>query len=504
MTSLNDIISALSPEERQRFILYLEKKNKRSDTKNIQLFKLLIKNELTSEAIYKTLYSNQNKNAYHALRKRLFSSIVDFVANINLQEENSTDMQIIKYILASRTFLLQKQYNTAYKLLDKAETLAEAHQLLPLLNEIYHTKIEYAYTLPQIDLEDLISKFNNNLKYLQTEEQLNIVYAKIRQALSKITYQGEVIDFQELLNQTLDEHQISLHDSMSFKSLYQLMSIASISALVTKDYLRIEPFIINTYHSLTHHKQKDKQLYYHIQVLYMIANTLFRNKKFEASLSYLELMHNEMLKKRKKYFSTFKPKYDLVYALNLNYSGKRLEAIDYLKQIVSKKHNDLEASLDIHLSLVTFYFQGNQFKDAYKIFSKFYHTDHWYIEKAGQEWIIKKNLIEILLHLELGHIDLFESRLKSFKRSYAKYLKNIKQDRVLVYLNLVETYYKNPETITSEAFLERVENSFEWIEAKKEDIFVMSFFAWLKSKMERSDLYATTLDLVKQQVQMKT
>ena len=41
MNDLNTIISTFSSEDQQRFISYLEKKNKRSDTKNIQLFKLL-------------------------------------------------------------------------------------------------------------------------------------------------------------------------------------------------------------------------------------------------------------------------------------------------------------------------------------------------------------------------------------------------------------------------------------------------------------------------------
>jgi hypothetical protein len=39
--------------------------------------------------------------------------------------------------------------------------------------------------------------------------------------------------------------------------------------------------------------------------------------------------------------------------------------------------------------------------------------------------------------------------------------------------------------------------SFNWIEAQQEDIFVMSFSAWLKSKMENKPLYETTLKLVK-------
>ena len=164
MTNLNTIISTFSSEEQQRFIIYLKKKNKRNDTKNIALFKLIAKNQLTSNNIFLKLYNPQNKNAYHALRKRLYLSIIDFVANTNLEEENSIDMQIIKFILASRNFFLMKEPKVAYHILDKAEILATEHHLFPILNEIYHTKIQYAYSNPTLDIEQLILKHKVNQK----------------------------------------------------------------------------------------------------------------------------------------------------------------------------------------------------------------------------------------------------------------------------------------------------------------------------------------------------
>ena len=501
MTNLNDIISTFSSEDQHRFTAYLDKKNKRLDTKNIQLFNYLLNDELHSNEICFKLYGSLKKDAYHALRKRLYQSIIDFIANNSLQEENSTDMQIIKYILASRSFLQHKQYKVAYKVLDKAEILASEHYLFPLLNEIYHTKIQYAYTNPSISINELIAKFEANQKNHQLEDQLNIVYAKIKNTLNNITYKGDVVDFQTVLNQTLQEHHISINESMSFKSLYQLATIVSISAFVTKDYLQIEPFLINTYNILITHKNKEKQGFYHIQIIYLIANTLFRNKKFNASFYYLELMHKHMLLKQKKYYNTYKLKYNLLLALNYNYSNKQKVAIEILEPLVTNKHPDTESLLDIHLGLIMFYFQKNDFKKTHTLFSQFYHTDQWYTEKAGKEWVIKKNLIEILLHIELKNIDLVESRLLSFKRNYYNYLKSINQQRVITYLIFVESYYKAPEAVTSNKFKNTVEQSFDWITIHKEDIFVISFYSWLKGKINNKDLYTTTLNLIKQSQQ---
>ncbi|WP_299338123.1 hypothetical protein [uncultured Psychroserpens sp.] len=497
MTDLNAIVSTLTSEDEQRFIHYLEKKNKRNDTKNIQLFKLLAENTLSSKEMCLHIYDSDNKDAYHALRKRLYQSLIDFIANINLEEENSVDMQIIKYILASRTFLIHKKPKIAYQILDKAENLAQEHQLFPILNEIYHTKIQYAYLHPSADLEALILKFRSNQKLHFIEEELNLIYAKIRQTLSDMTYKGKVLDFETILNNTLKEHSIDMSETLSFKSLYQLMTIVSLSAFVTNEYLKIEPFLIDTYQNIKNHKTKDKQLVYHIQVVYMIANTLFRNKKFQKSLEYLEQMKTLMFQQRKKYNSTFKLKYCLLTALNLNYINQQADAIMLLESVKQTRHTDLESLLDIHLSLVMFYIQKSDFKNAKSIFSKFYHTDKYYIEKAGKEWVIKKNLAEIILFIELEDLDLVESRLSSFKRSYFEYLKQINQDRVITFIKLIEFYFKNPEEVTSEKFKNKVEHAFDWIDEKQEDIFVMSFYAWLKSKMESKPLYQTTLKLVK-------
>jgi hypothetical protein len=496
MTDLNAIVSTFSSEDEQRFINYLEKKNKRSDTKNIELFKLLVKNELSSKDICKTIYKTDNKVAYHALRKRLYQSLIDFIANLNLEEENSIDMQIIKYILASRTFLIHKKPEIAYKILDKAEGLAQEHFLFPILNEIYHTKIQYAYMNPSVDIDVLISNFRSNQKQHVLEEELNMVYANIRQTLNDMTYKGKVLDFNTILNNTLKEYNIDVSESLSFKSLYQLVSIASLSALATNDYLKIEPFLIDTYEKIKNHKNKYKQLAFHIKVVYMIANTLFRNKKFNTSLEYLEIMNSLMQQQRKKYHSTFKLKLALLTALNYNYINKQEEAISILESVKQSKHTDLESLLDIHLGLVMFYMQKSDFKSAKTIFSKFYHTDKYYIEKAGKEWVIKKNIAEIILYIELGELDLIESRLLSFKRSYFDYLKKINQERVIIFINLITSYFKNPEKATSNGFKIKVENAFIWVNEKQEDIFVMSFYAWLKSKIESKPLYETTLALV--------
>lgn len=497
MIDINSIIIDLSQNEKQEFVNYLKQKNKRADIKNIKLFTILSENKMDSKSICKILYGTDNKNAYHALRKRLYDSLIDFTANKNLEDENSIDMQIIKYILASRTFLLQKKFSNAFKLLDKAEKLAIENSLYPILNEIYHTKIQYAPEYPKANLEQLIKKQTNNQKKHQLEDQLNIVYSKLKTVLNGINKEKNAVDFENILQKTLQESNIKLKDSLSFKSLYQILAIANISALATSKYYEIEDFVLKSYTNLKTKKETDKQLFYQIEIVYIIANTLFRNRKFKASLDYIHEMESLMRLKKGKYYKDFFLKYTLVKTLNFNYSNSFNKAILILENTISKKNNNNTIQLDLQLTLLLFYFQQSKFKNAKKIISEFYHTDNWYIEKTSMDWVIKKNIAEILLYIEIDELDLFESRLKSFKRNFSKYLNNTNQNRILIFLDLAKIHYNNPKQSTSEVFKNKVKSSFTWSKINEEDIFVISFYAWLKSKTNNTPLYETTLHLLK-------
>ncbi|MEO1013248.1 MAG: hypothetical protein AAFX53_18290, partial [Bacteroidota bacterium] len=153
-------------------------------------------------------------------------------------------------------------------------------------------------------------------------------------------------------------------------------------------------------------------------------------------------------------------------------------------------------SLDVKLLMIMFLFQQDNFPEAYQIIKALTHSDAWYEKKIGWIWVVKKNLIEILLLIELDKLDLVLIRIQRFRAKFSKRLKDSGQDRVLTFVRLIGRYYENPKQVTTQEFKDAVENSFEWLGKEQEDIFVMSFYAWLKSKMEQENLYKVTLELV--------
>ena len=107
MNSLSSLISTLSTDDKKKFLFVLKQKNKRNDVKNIRLFQLLATDKDITN-IDQVLYGKPSKGAYHALSKRLYDALIDFIATKGFEEESSIEMDALKLVLASRIFFKHK------------------------------------------------------------------------------------------------------------------------------------------------------------------------------------------------------------------------------------------------------------------------------------------------------------------------------------------------------------------------------------------------------------
>ena len=488
MKTIKAIIQSFSEAERKEFVVYLGRKNRRGDTRNIQLFQLIANN--FKGRIDEKVYGKPARNAYHALSRRLQESLIDFIASKGFSEETSEEMDILKLLLAALIFFERKLYPVGAKTLKKAEKKALSLDVYTLLTEIYHTKIQYAHAIESWSLDKIIAATKQNERNVQRELQLNMAYARIKSQLKNTS--GHFVN--QIISQTFSEFDIEINTGLTFKSLFQLLNITASAAALQSDYYPVSPYMMSLYTIVSEKEKqasiKDKHLFYHIEILNLMAITSFRNKDFSTSSDFVEKMELEMRKQQRAYYNRFVEKWTVLKALNKNYTGSSEDAI----QILTNYEGD---SLDIQLTLIMCYFQQNEFKKAYAVFRQLQHSDRWYERRAGWLWVLKKSIIEILLLMELDRLDLVVSRLESFNKRFSKRLKLTGEDRVLQFMKLVRYYYDHPEEVTSKVFEDKVERSFEWVGKEREDIFVMSFYAWLKSKMEKTPLYETTLDLAK-------
>lgn len=492
MNVISAIIDTLTEDERKSFVISLQQKNKRHDTKNVALFKLLATNP-NAQNVDVHIYGKKQKGAYHALSKRLFDSLVDFIAAKSFEGEQSEEMEIIKLLLASRILFEQKAFKVAFKIIKKAETKAIQYELYGILNEIYYTRIQYAHEDKSNELEDVILRFKKNKVLFQQEENLNLFYANVQNDL-----QNNPQNIQQKMTDSLAKFDISIENGLTYRSLFKLVEINNTVANNTRDFYSLLPFIEKVNKEIGWKQQlSDKHLFYHIHVLYFIANAYFRNKDFKVSQNFLIKMNLQMQKQYNNYYQRFLPQFTLLQVLNLNYSGKSAEALNILEHFEFDAHKQQIAYvMDLKLTAAVVLLQQNRPKEALAIFKESRHSDYWYAEKGGEIWVIKKNLVEIILYMEMDLVDLVISKTKSFRKKHKSYLKANNEIRVLEFLKLASYYYDHKEAIIPEDFILKIKKTLTSAHREKEDVFVLSFYAWLKAKVMKTDVYRTTLEAV--------
>ena len=493
MDSLSELISLLNNTDKKLFKQFLQRKNKRSDVKNLALLDLIETDDIIS--LNKLYKPEKNNDAYHALRKRLQDNLLLFLSQKTFESTHSDTYDALRLVVVARFLLENDVVKVAFKCLDKAERLAEHLEQFNLLNELLLLKLQYAHLPGTEDLEDLTTRFMQNQALMQREARLNMAYAFLRQELQEIHLKGKIVNLTTLMITTIRKYKISAQDLMTYKSIYQILFIANEYAAIQQNYGLIERYINRTNQFMqSHTHKKQSYLFYHISILYFLANFHLRRKNFAGSAPYLKEMI-DLMSMDNRYYALFYLRYQLLTALNLFFTGFANEAISLLQQSLSNtKHRSKPEDIeDLRICIVMFLALCNDPRSL-KQLTLLTRTDAWYEKKMGMLWTIRKNLMEILVQAQFSNIELAMSRLNSFRRRYKKYLLKTSEERVLLFLKLVEKYLLKPDVVFDEAYRKTVLSLLD--EVGNNDIFTLSFIAWLIARWEKKTAYKVALILI--------
>ena len=364
------------------------------------------------------------------------------------------------------------------------------------MNELLLLKLQYAHLPGAENLDALTARFLQNQDHMQREAKLNMAYAFLRQELQEIHLEGKIVNLTSLMITTIRKYKIVVQELMTYKSIYQILFLANEYAAIQQNYGLIERYInrTNTFIQGQGHK-KQANLFYHISILYLLANFHLRRKDFARSTSYLKEMM-DLMATDSRYHTLFYLRHQLLSALNLFFTGFADDAISILQESLSNSKNiskpeDVE---DLRICLTMFLALCNDHRSL-KQLTLLTRTDAWYEKRMGMLWTIRKNLMEILVHAQFSNTELAMSRLNSFRRRYKKYLQKTSEERVLLFLKLVEKYLQRPDVVFELAYKKTVLNMLN--EEENKDIFSLSFIAWLIARWEKKTAYKVVLPLIK-------
>lgn len=477
------IISLLTTTEKQEFIRFLDRKNKRHDTRNITLFSAIDKGE--ADLIRQEI----GTNAFNVLKKRLMDNLIDFLANLSLEKEASLEVQLMKRILVVRKLLDNRLEKKGFKLLKRAEELAMEAGQLTLLNEIYHTYVEYSHLSEAPDQEEIFEKLKRNTEQFMEQERLNMVYARVKKAFNENATMK--INLDALINEAFVKFGGDSEMTYTYKLLSQIAQIADIVAEAKKDYSTIDLFFVEKLELLERRGER-RHPNYRIDLVYHIANIYFRRRDFNNCKLYLDRLQEIIDPKlQPKHYV----KYKNLEALYFNYTGNFSKALEILESVLNNNSHD--DTMNPRLVAMMIELQQENHKEARKHLFRLTRSDRWYEGNIGIDWALHKKFLEIILLIELQESTLLESRIQSLDRTYGQILKFGATSNASNFLRLIKKIVNKPDIVESDEFRLLVDKTIIWRPKEREDIFMISFYAWLKAKMEKRNVYEVTLELVR-------
>ncbi len=492
MDSLSELTSLLNNADKTAFRKFLNRKNKRADVKNLQLLNLIETDDI--KGITKLYKTEKFNDAYHALRKRLQDSLLLFLSQRVFENSHSETHEALRLVVVSRFLLENDVVKVALKCLNKAEGIAKQQEQYNLLNEILLLKIQYAHLTGAGPFESLTDRFMQNQLAMQHEAKLNLAYAFLRQQLQEIHLKGKVVNLTSLMITTIRKYRISAQEIMTYKAIYQILLIANEYADIQQNYALIERYIKRADGFIRAQGQNKTYLFYHISIIYFLANYHLRQKSFKQSMAYLEQM-GELMDTDSRYHALFQMRHQLLLALNRFYTGYAEDAVVTLRRSLAaasktSKPEDVE---DTRICLAMFLALCHN-KESLKLLNQLTRTDAWYEKQMGMLWTIRKNLMEILIQAQFDNIEPAMSRLNSFRRRYKKYLLKTSEERVLLFLKQVEQYLIKPHIVQEPTYRKAVLKQLET--PANNDIFSLSFIAWLIARWEKRSPYEVMLALM--------
>jgi hypothetical protein len=235
---------------------------------------------------------------------------------------------------------------------------------------------------------------------------------------------------------------------------------------------------------------------------WMIAHALFRNRRMDTAgkwLSEMEgLLPNQVFRTSPHY-----RKFISLQASVAALSNQNARAIDIAQTALKDEANYQDDSeiLNIRLNLAVFHFHEGEFLKANQTIRAIPYDDNWLEERMGIEWRFKKKTIELIIQYELGKEDVVASLIKHIKGYFAEFLSQDIYTRAAVFLKFVFRLMSNPDLATTESIRREVLAAKLGWPGHIEDLQAITFFCWLRSKMQQREYYEVLLERINEGIE---
>ncbi|GAB2853912.1 hypothetical protein [Hymenobacter ruber] len=516
MDDLRTTLLTLSPDDRRDFGRFIQRQRRKTTGRlDSSLYELLVRaRELKTEQLIAQLYPDEpNPVAYYALRKRLMRHLTDYLL-LRQRQLDTTAAATVRGHLTLAQYLFEAGIpRLAWATLRKAEKLGRETEQHEQLNAVYNLQIQHAESPHAAPLDEILPRYRANKKAADEQERANIADSLLRQRLRESRVRGRAaVAVDAILQQILTEYDLQEAFARSPSLLSRLMSITRSAMLVRRDFTSFAVFIERCYNLMERrHGFAPAQRGHQLKLLYMLAHALYRSRRFAESVAYLEKGTALMSAGPGRQFSEFAPRFTFLLAANYAFLRRNAESIGLLEATLrGPKTLTTADDLTARFQLTFHYFAEGKFAKANQALLSLARTDHWLEQHLGLEWLLNRNIGEVLIQIELDNAEQALTRLRAIERTIRDLFPAVPADAatateaapaggpyrpVLTYLSLVRELIENPAAAHDHDFGNRVTHLPPFISEEREDLQVISFYSWLRARTLGRPYYDVLLEI---------
>jgi len=499
MDKLHFIVQSFNEEEKKGFEHFVNRFRVRNSRKDLELFNRLSNpDKLSQEEAFEVLYDGKNeKEAYHALRKRLLGHLIEYISVKEINEQKGATHYTSEGLLNLAGYLFERgAFEPGWQYLSRAHRSETKKSDYLLQSKIYMLWLENWEDYPGSErFNDIYKAYVSAKDKAEKEQRLKLALSIIKRKIEQYKQQLKDINIDTIIKDVTDGLELKKKDFHSVENLNYITKIIRSSSLVSKDYEGVESFLKTRLKKVDKKEGESAYSFEYWELVYFYAHALYRLKKISKAkeiLKDVDLEKGNLLKAKKE---------DLFCKIELlkwacEFYDDNLDAAIH-RLLIHESGTPFEKNvlhdLDRKLNLITSFFAAGEYSRGIGVINSIKHSAQWLQKKKGLEFRVKFQLIEILYFLETGKVDLVLTRMRALKRIIRDVVKlNPNYKNLNVFLNVINS------SINKGGFkgLEKELEKFEFTPFKRENIQAMAFYSYLKSKVNGKGYYETLIELV--------
>lgn len=419
MDILNQIVEKLTKDE-LRFLKYYygtKPGEQRKDAELVDYFRKSGKNFNEDQALKKLKYSPKEKNSYYRLKNRVIQDIGD---SLSLLLTHKNDLyELLHYLTLYHIYNARGLYKTCLVYLKKAERIGLRIESYELLDQVYAGFIRLSSDVAELNPEPYIKQREQNAVLVSQLRELDNALASVSYRL-KLSQNFGPADGKVL--QQLHEYvvKISKQTTSKFSRNLQTRIYRALSQILLQqhNYPALEKLVHDNLQRFEVNKWFDKDNHdLKLQMLTYLANSLYKNGKYQNSLQYTAQLGEELDAFNRMHHDRFLFFFYNLLILNnapLN-PAKALKALDEFEGLMRRKKN-YYYDVFIYLNRAGVLYDTGKYNEALKSLVKLYVNDSY--QNADVTFRFKVEVSELIITYEARDYNTLLYRIEQVKKDY--------------------------------------------------------------------------------------